>query len=194
METTMLKVSQIQCNNGQIEGLPANPRQITQQKLALLKQSISESPEMLHLRELLVYPFGNKYVVIGGNMRYRAAIELGIKELPCKIIDPATPIAKLREYTIKDNNGYGAYDWDMLANEWDDVPLLDWGVDMPDFEEADSEEENTTVEEDDFDKETDTVVCRCQRGDIWQLGKHRVMCGDSTSEEDINRLRGGGVG
>jgi site-specific DNA-methyltransferase (adenine-specific) len=107
-------------------------------------------------------------------------------------LPPYTTVEKLREYTIKDNNGYGDYDWDILANEWDEMPLADWGVDMPAFEEmADSEEENTTVEEDDFDEESDTVVCRCKRGDVWQLGNHRVMCGDSTNEADVEKLRGG---
>lgn len=192
MNAQMIHTSLLRCNEGQLEGLPSNPRYIKDEKFELLKRSLQESPEMLHLRELLVYPHGDTYIVIGGNMRLRAAEELGIEELPCKVLPPYTTVEKLREYTIKDNNGYGDYDWDILANEWDEMPLADWGVDMPAFEEmADSEEENTTVEEDDFDEESDTVVCRCKRGDVWQLGKHRVMCGDSTSEEDVNRLRGG---
>jgi site-specific DNA-methyltransferase (adenine-specific) len=188
----MIHTSLLRCNEGQLEGLPSNPRYIKDEKFELLKRSIQESPEMLHLRELLVYPHEDTFIVIGGNMRLRAAEELGIEELPCKVLPPYTTVEKLREYTIKDNNGYGDYDWDILANEWDEMPLADWGVDMPAFEEmADSEEENTTVEEDDFDEESDTVVCRCKRGDVWQLGNHRVMCGDSTSEADVNRLRGG---
>lgn len=192
MNAQMIHTSLLRCNEGQLEGLPSNPRYIKDEKFELLKRSLQESPEMLHLRELLVYPHGDTYIVIGGNMRLRAAEELGIEELPCKVLPPYTTVEKLREYTIKDNNGYGEYDWDILANEWDEMPLADWGVDMPAFEEmADSEEETPTVEEDDFDEESDTVVCRCKRGDVWQLGNHRVMCGDSTSEADVEKLRGG---
>ncbi len=188
----MIHTSRLRCNEGQLEGLPSNPRHIKDEKFELLKRSLKESPEMLHLRELLVFPYEDAYIVIGGNMRLRAAEELGIEELPCKVLPVTTPVEKLREYTIKDNNGYGEYDWDILANEWDDMPLVDWGVDMPGFEEmADSEDETPNVDEDDFDEESDTVVCRCKRGDVWQLGNHRVMCGDSTSEADVEKLRGG---
>lgn len=195
MNAQMIPTSRLRCNEGQLEGLPSNPRYIKDEKFELLKRSLQESPEMLHLRELLVYPHGDTFIVIGGNMRLRAAEELGIEELPCKVLPATTPVEKLREYTIKDNNGYGEYDWDILANEWDEMPLADWGVDMPAFEEmANSEEETPTVEEDDFDEENDTVVCRCKRGDVWQLGNHRVMCGDSTSEADVEKLRGGGLG
>lgn len=142
MNAQMIHTSLLRCNEGQLEGLPSNPRYIKDEKFELLKRSLQESPEMLHLRELLVYPHGDTYIVIGGNMRLRAAEELGIEELPCKVLPATTPVEKLREYTIKDNNGYGDYDWDILANEWDEMPLIDWGVDMPAFEEmADSEEE-----------------------------------------------------
>lgn len=130
----MIHTSLLRCNEGQLEGLPSNPRYIKDEKFELLKRSLQESPEMLHLRELLVYPHGDTYIVIGGNMRLRAAEELGIEELPCKVLPPYTTVEKLREYTIKDNNGYGDYDWDILANEWDEMPLADWGVDMPGFD------------------------------------------------------------
>lgn len=130
----MIPTSRLRCNEGQLEGLPSNPRYIKDEKFDLLKKSLQESPEMLHLRELLVYPHGDTYIVIGGNMRLRAAEELGIEELPCKVLPATTPVEKLREYTIKDNNGYGEDDWDKLANEWDEMPLADWGVDMPGFD------------------------------------------------------------
>ncbi len=139
MNAQMIHTSLLRCNEGQLEGLPSNPRYIKDEKFELLKRSLQESPEMLHLRELLVYPHGDTYIVIGGNMRLRAAEELGIEELPCKVLPPYTTVEKLREYTIKDNNGYGEYDWDILANEWDEMPLADWGVDMPAFEEMKEE-------------------------------------------------------
>ena len=100
----MIHTSLLRCNEGQLEGLPSNPRYIKDEKFELLKHSLQESPEMLHLRELLVFPHEDTFIVIGGNMRCRAAEELGIEELPCKVLPVTTPVEKLREYTIKDNN------------------------------------------------------------------------------------------
>lgn len=125
-----IKLRELSPNIGQIDGLPANPRTIKDEKFEKLKKSLQDDPEMLDLRELLVFRWEDKYVIIGGNMRYRAALDLGIEELPCKIIPPDTPISKLKAYTLKDNIAYGEYDWDMLANEWDSQDLDDWGLDV----------------------------------------------------------------
>lgn len=126
-----VKVSQLEINNGQLEGLPKNPRFIKDNKYKALLKSISDAPEMLALREILAYEYKpNKYVVIGGNMRLRACKELGYKELPCKILPAETPVEKLREYTIKDNNNFGQYDWDVMANEWAQEEVEAWGVDV----------------------------------------------------------------
>lgn len=190
-QSVMLPLSKIESNKGQIEGLPKNPRLIRDGKFEILKKSIQDDPEMTALRELLVVEHNGKYVIIGGNMRFRAMQDLGIKEAPCKVIPADTDVEKLKAYTIKDNAGFGEWDWDDLANEWCDAPLSDWGVDVWDAQEEAQNEETTDVKEDDFDEEKDTVVCRCKRGDVWQLGNHRVMCGDSTSEEDVTKLRGG---
>jgi site-specific DNA-methyltransferase (adenine-specific) len=81
----------------------------------------------------------------------------------------------------------------MLANEWDTVQLEDWGVDLPVWEE----EENKTLEdvsEDDFNEADENIKVRCQRGDVWLLGEHRLMCGDSVDLEDVKKLMGGGNG
>lgn len=194
MEIKQIPLRHLKCNEGQIEGLPTNPRQIDEEHLDKLKRSLQEAPEMLNLRELIVMPHGKDYIVIGGNMRLRAAKELGLKELPCKVLPEDTPTEKLKEYTIKDNNSFGSYDWDILANEWDDMPLADWGVDMPDFEDEEMTDSEEEAQEDNFDEEAEPIVCRCKRGDVWQLGNHRVMCGDSTNEADVEKLRGGGIG
>jgi len=131
-EFITISLSKLEPNEGQLEGLPSNPRQITEAKMALLKQNIKQYPEMLKLRSLMVYPMDNgKYIIIGGNMRYRAMSELGIKEAPCVVIPKQTDVETLKAYTIIDNNGFGKYDWDMLANEWDEYQLEDWGVDLP---------------------------------------------------------------
>ena len=131
MEIKTIKIKDLATNDGQIEGLHKNPRQIRDHRYEKLKKSIEDAPEMLQLRELLVYPHGGKYVIIGGNMRYRACKELGYKELPCKVLDAETPVEKLRQYAIKDNENFGEYDWDLVANEWDTAELEDWGVELP---------------------------------------------------------------
>lgn len=125
-----IKLTELSPNTGQIDGLPVNPRIIKDEKFQKLKKSLQDDPEMLELRELLVFRWEDKFVIIGGNMRYRAALDLGIDELPCKIIPPDTPISKLKAYTLKDNIAYGEYDWDMLSNEWDAADLDDWGLDV----------------------------------------------------------------
>lgn len=129
---TMLPMSAIEINNGQLKGLPKNPRLIKNAKYDKLKESITNYPEMLAWRSLLVYPLDNgKYIIVGGNMRYRAMKELGHKEAPVFIIPKETPIEKIKAYTILDNNGFGEWDWDLLANEWPDDMLDDWGMDLP---------------------------------------------------------------
>lgn len=186
-ESVLLPIGKIKPNNGQIEGLPKNPRLIRDEKFQLLKDSITENPEMLELRPLLVYGHEGDYITIGGNMRYRACKELGYKELPCVIIPPTATIEQLKAYTIKDNGGFGEWDYDLLANEWDAGQLNEWGVDV--WEDPDDDEKEPV--EDDFNPEEEPIVCKCKRGEIWQLGKHRIMCGDSTQQTEIQMLTGG---
>lgn len=112
-----LELDRLELNEGQLDGLPANPREILETKLD---------------RMLLVYPLDNgKYIIIGGNMRYRAMLELGYKDAPCVIIPKETSIEKLKAYTILDNSGFGRWEWSMLANEWDADALAAWGLDLP---------------------------------------------------------------
>ncbi|WP_138481579.1 ParB N-terminal domain-containing protein [Dyadobacter bucti] len=138
-----IKIHLLEYNTGQIEGLPANPRFIKDDKYEKLKMSLQEDPEMLELRELLVVPLDKIFVVIAGNMRLRAASELGIKELPCKVIAAGTDPATLRAISIKDNISYGNHDWDMLANEWEVEELEHWGLDIPDLGADEEEAPNT---------------------------------------------------
>lgn len=134
LEQKNLDISLLEVNKGQLYGLPKNPRFIKDDRYLALKKSIEEAPEMLSIREIVVYPLENgHYVVIGGNMRLRACQEIGYKELPCKILPLETPVAKLREYTIKDNIAFGSNDWDVIANEWDTEELTEWGMEGVDF-------------------------------------------------------------
>ena len=140
VQSVMLPLSKIEANRGQIEGLPKNPRVIRDAKFEILKKSIQDDPEMTALRELLIVEHNGKYVIIGGNMRFRAMQDLGIKEAPCKVIPADTDVEKLKAYIVKDNAGFGEWDWDDLANEWSDEPLSDWGVDV--WEAQDEVKEN----------------------------------------------------
>lgn len=141
-----IRIDDLLPNEGQIDGLPRNPRYISEESYARLKKSIEDAPEMLDYRKLLVVPLKNKFVVICGNMRLRACIEIGYKEMPCYVLPAETPVEKLREYTIKDNAPFGTNDWDILANEWDADELNAWGVEVADwkvddFEDGDSSED-----------------------------------------------------
>lgn len=183
-----MKITQLQINKGQIEGLPANPRFIKDEKYKKLVKSIQENPEMLELRELLVYPYDGKYVIIGGNMRYRACKELGYTDIPVKIIPKTATVEQLRAYTIKDNNGFGDWDFDMLSNEWDLSELENWGVD---FTNMDLERKETEIVEDEAPEVDEESEPMTKLGDVWQLGRHRLMCGDSTDKATVELLMDG---
>lgn len=128
-----IKLDALELNDGQLQGVPKNPRFIKDEKFEDLKQSIRESPEFLRANTLKVYQLKNKnYIVIGGNMRLRACRELQMKEVPCYVFPQSTTLKKLREYAIKDNLAYGQIDWDDIANEWDAEELKEWSFDMPD--------------------------------------------------------------
>ena len=130
MERLRIDISKVLPNNGQIDGLPKNPRTIKGAKFEKLVESVRNLPEMTEARDLLVYPCGGSYVVIGGNMRLRAYQKLGWKDVPCCVLPKETSVSKLRQILIQDNNPFGDNDWDALANEWDATELDDWGFDV----------------------------------------------------------------
>lgn len=150
-----IDIKRLEVNKGQVEGLPKNPRFIRDERYKALVKSIEDAPEMLKLRELLVVEHGNKFVVIGGNMRLRACKELGMETVPCKVLPADTPVAKLREYAIKDNNGFGEDDWDILANEWDAEELQEWGMELPMDWDVDGQGENDSSEQPKAEKDDD---------------------------------------
>jgi len=159
---------------------PNNPRVIRDDKFKKLVKSINEFPEMLELRPIVV---NDDMVVLGGNMRLKACKEAGLKEV--HIIKASNlSEAQQAEFIIKDNVGFGEWDWDMLANEYDEKDLKDWGLDLPVFESVNELE----AEEDDFEApecgiETDIVL-----GDLFDIGEHRLLCGDSTDINIVERL------
>ncbi len=153
-----LRVELLELNEGQMYGLPKNPRWIRDARFEALKKSIEDAPEMLDLREILVYPLTDleghedHYIVIGGNMRLRACVEIGYKEEPCKVLDLETPVKKLREYVIKDNEAFGQNDYDILSNEWSDDELIEYGMEL-DFIAPPTEDVENFFSEVDNEKE-----------------------------------------
>jgi ParB-like chromosome segregation protein Spo0J len=122
----LVKISEVKPN-------PKNPRIIKDGKFQKLVKSIQEFPDMLNKRPLVVFTdVDNKYVVLGGNMRLKACKEIGLKEIPIIVADEWTEEQK-NEFLIKDNVGFGEWDWDSLANEWDVEKLDDWGLNVPEF-------------------------------------------------------------
>lgn len=197
METIDVRLSLLAPNTGQIPGLPGNPRQWTREEIIRLAASIEETPELLAARPILAVQHDGKYVVIGGNLRLAALAHLGRKTAPVFVIPADTTPEKLKELVIKDNGSFGSWDWDALANEWDDLPLTEWGVPTWNAEgnqEEGKEVEENVAEEDNFTEEDGAITVRCKAGDIWELGDHRLMCGDSIDLQQVKKLTGGGYG
>lgn len=186
-QSVILPIAQLEPNKGQIEGVPSNPRSIDVAKFKKLKASIQENPEMLSLREVLVYQHDAKYVLIGGNMRYRALKELGYKEAICKVIPQGTTAEQLRAVAIKDNNNFGDWDFEALANLWDSDELNRWGIDLPPMDGDVKEDE---AEEDNFNPASVAGKAKSKLGDIFKLGRHRLICGDSMDAQALQILMG----
>lgn len=139
-----IKPIQIVNNDGQLKGLPKNPRFIRTKDFENLKKSISECPEMTEIREVVLFPFNENYIVIAGNMRFRAMEELGFKEIPCKILPKTTKVKTLREIAIKDNVHSGKDDWEIIANEWNIEEIEDWNKETP-ISNDDSKTQNKSI-------------------------------------------------
>jgi DNA modification methylase len=176
----------IKVNISQVKANPKNPRVIKDAKFQKLVTSIKEFPDMLNKRPLIVFTdVDGKYCVLGGNMRLKALNELKYTEIPIIIADEWTEEQKA-EFLIKDNVGFGEWDWDQLANEWDAEKLDDWGLDLPidlHVEELEATEDNYEIPE---TIETDIVI-----GDLFEIGEHRLLCGDSTDSDQVAKLMNG---
>lgn len=132
----IINLDRLEENTGQLPGLPSNPRYITDDKLAKLKDNIVKYPQLLEWRSLLVYPLASgNYIIIGGNQRFRAMRELGHTEAPCIVISANTTVERLKAMTVLDNASFGKFDMDALANMWDDAQLDSFGVDIPTFQD-----------------------------------------------------------
>jgi ParB-like chromosome segregation protein Spo0J len=146
MSVQTVKISEVKSN-------PNNPRLIKNDKFEKLVQSLKDFPEMAKVRPIVV---NQDFVVLGGNMRLKAMKEAGWKEVPIEVVDWSEQQQK--EFIIKDNVGFGEWEWDILANEWEADDLEKWGLDVPVFEESEQEDLS--------DKITDTyrieIVCESE--------------------------------
>jgi DNA modification methylase len=164
-----------------IKSNPNNPRVIKDDKFKKLVQSLKDLPEMAQVRPIVV---NQDMIVLGGNMRLKAMKEAGWKEAPVAIVDWDED--KQRQFIIKDNVGFGEWDWDMLANEWDAESLGEWGLDVPQMNETEIE-----AEEDDFDVPEGGIKTDIVLGDLFEIGEHRLLCGDSTDSDQVAKLMNG---
>jgi hypothetical protein len=132
----------------QIKPNPNNPRLIKDDKFKKLVQSIKDFPDMLNKRPIVV---NKDMIVLGGNMRLKACIEAGMKDVPVIVADWSEE--QQREFIIKDNVSGGEWDWDILANEWDAKQVADWGLDIPDFSKQDFSDKNEEIDIDSLDSQ-----------------------------------------
>ncbi len=176
----------MQVPTSKIKPNPKNPRLIKDGRFDRLKKSLQDFPQMLEKRPLVCFTdTDGKYVVLGGNMRLRAAKELGMKELPVLLADDWTEEQKA-QFLIKDNVGYGEWDHDQLANEWDTDKLIEWGMELPSFDPVVEYDEEADLAAIDETTPTDIAI-----GDLFEIGEHRLLCGDSTDSDAVAKLMDG---
>jgi DNA modification methylase len=163
---------------------PNNPRIIKDAKFEKLCKSITDFPKMMELRPIVV---DHENVILGGNMRLRALQHLGYKEIPIEWLRKAIELTEdeKKQFIIKDNSNFGEWDWEVL-NDWDKELLSDWGLDLPDFDEP----VNLEAQEDDFDT-TPPKIPITVLGDLYEIGEHRLLCGDSTDSDQVAKLMNG---
>ncbi len=166
MKTEKIKLSKIKRN-------PDNPRLIKDNKFHKLVKSIKEFPEMLEIRPIVV---NEEMIVLGGNMRLKACQEAGLKEIPV-IQANELSAEQQREFIVKDNVGFGEWDWDMIANEWDAEKTDEWGLDLP-FSEEDIIEINNPFNEEtenkfatELDSESNYIVLKFNKDIDWLQAK-----------------------
>ena len=175
IETKLYKISDIKPN-------PNNPRIIKDDKFLKLVNSIKEFPEMLKIRPIVI---NEDNIVLGGNMRLKACKEAKLKEIPV-IMASELSEAQQREFIIKDNIGFGEWDFQDLAQNWNAEELETWGLDLPELEIN-----NLEAVEDDFEVPENGIETDIVLGDLFEIGEHRLMCGDSTDSDSVAKLMNG---
>lgn len=170
-----MKISEIKSN-------PNNPRLIKEEKFRKLVKSIKDFPEMMELRPIVI---DENNVIQGGNMRYQALLDLKYKEIPDSWVKQGKDLSEnqWKQFVIKDNVGFGEWEWDILANEWDATELEEWGLNIPNWA-AGMDENNMTDEDVDIEEEFDPIGT--------MDGKQRVVFlfdGQDEAESYLNSLK-----
>jgi len=177
MNIQKIKINAIKSN-------PNNPRLIKDDKFHKLVKSIKEFPQMLELRPIVV---NDEMVILGGNMRHKACIEAGLKEVTIVKAKDLTE-EQQKEFIIKDNVGFGEWDWDILANEWDTESLEEWGLTIPNFENIDYSNKNEEIDIDSLD--TEMIIKLKYTEEEYNLVKDQLSKIASTPEQAIWKLLG----
>lgn len=168
-----------------LKELPGNPRTIKKDQFEKLKQSINDNADYFEARPIILSDRTGELVILAGNQRYKAAKAIGLKEVPTVLLPNLTE-EREKEIIIRDNVENGDWDWDELANAWDASLLDDWGVDLP----TDLKPQLEIIEDEAPEPETDKPA-KSKLGEIYQLGDHRLMVGDSTKAEQVAELMAG---
>jgi ParB-like chromosome segregation protein Spo0J len=174
MKSEIRKLTEIRNN-------PENPRYIRDEKFAKLVKSLKDFPEMIQVRPLIV---NQKMQALGGNMRLKAMIEAGWTECPVVQVDWSEE--KQREFIIKDNVGYGEWDWDMIANEWDADEVKEWGLDIPVFE--DFSDKNQELDVNGFEDEM--IIKLKYSEDDYEQVREQLSKISATPEQAVWKLLG----
>lgn len=207
-----MKISELKAN-------PNNPRVVKDAKFAKAVNSLLCFPKMLPKRKMIIDRQGNN-ITLGGNVRFRAiehiakissatfeelCLSAGAKEdaiavweqvrktksIPDEWVDNADEFTEeeKQRFIVADNVGFGEWDWDILANDWDAVQLEEWGLELPDlFGDA----QEVEAQEDDYESpDIDTVQTDIVPGDLFDIGEHRLLCGDSTDSDAVAKLMNG---
>lgn len=143
VQSVQVDINLVDNNDGQIEGVKRNPREMTEAEFKKLKKSLTRNPDFTAISELKFYKLGERYVTIGGNMRLRAMRDLGWTTVIGKLIPEGTSAEKLNEYILLDNANFGKWDFDALANEWEAELLADMNIDVPKISEVIGEDAYT---------------------------------------------------
>lgn len=169
---------------GELKKLPNNPRTIKKDDMERLKKSIKDNPDYFEARPIILSNRTGELVILAGNQRFEAAKALGMDKVPTFLLEGLTE-AREREIIIRDNVSNGDWDMDALANEWDAQELTDWGVDI-NWDEPQQEVVEDEAPEVNENEPADSVL-----GGVYQLGRHRLMCGDSTDAGSVAILMDG---
>ena len=171
-------------NIADLKELPGNPRTISRDQFDKLRVSLQQNQDYFEARPIILSNRTGELVILAGNQRYKAAKSIGMTQVPTILLEGLTE-EREREIVIRDNVENGDWDFDALANEWDADLLQDWGVDLPEIDTSTEVVEDTPPEPE-LEK-----PAKSKLGEIYQLGNHRLMVGDSTKAADIAALMNG---